>query len=250
MMLYIAHRGFRVGVVENTFPGFNKAFALQMDYIEFDLHLSNDGILYIMHDSTLDRTMNASGDINRYSSRELDDIRTKDGKEVIPRFETLIEKRSEWDTQAPKLMVELKGKGTGIAAANMIKKYHLEHETVFSGRNLTEITDAHDICPNVKICLNITKCKQYTLEDLLQAHSKEDLPLPITMISLKSTHSDMEPFIKKCHELGIIALSWHFLDYADPIEKMKELILLKIDGLLFDDPNTVESVRTWLNIKK
>ncbi|MHA1775480.1 MAG: glycerophosphodiester phosphodiesterase [Promethearchaeota archaeon] len=247
-MIFIAHRGFRVGVVENTFQAFNKSATLNMDYIEFDLQLSSDNMLYILHDSTLDRTMNAIGKISEYTSRELDEVRSKDGLWKIPSFNELIEQRVRWTSPTPKFMVELKGKGTGIPAAETILKNKLGDQVVFSGRNIIEIADAHEICPNSTLCLNITKCTQYPLEKFLQASSKKDLPLPFSMISLKSTHPNITQFIEKCHELKILALSWHFMDYEDPVERMSELVFHHIDGLLFDNPKTVSPIRAILKM--
>ena len=45
-MLYISHRGFRVGVIENTFQAFQYSIDLKMDYIELDVQLSSDGHLF------------------------------------------------------------------------------------------------------------------------------------------------------------------------------------------------------------
>lgn len=55
-MLNIAHRGFKGKYPENTMLAFEKAIEAGADGIEFDLHLSKDGELVIIHDESLERT--------------------------------------------------------------------------------------------------------------------------------------------------------------------------------------------------
>ena len=57
----IAHRGFSGRYPENTMLAFEKALEIGAEGIEFDVHLSKDGELVIIHDELLDRTTNGSG---------------------------------------------------------------------------------------------------------------------------------------------------------------------------------------------
>ena len=54
-MLHIAYRGFRVGVVENTFQAFQRSIDLKMDYIKLDVQLSSDRYHFVLHDDNLER---------------------------------------------------------------------------------------------------------------------------------------------------------------------------------------------------
>ena len=51
----IAHRGYSGNYPENTMLAFQKALEAGVDGIEFDVHLSKDGRLVIIHDELLDR---------------------------------------------------------------------------------------------------------------------------------------------------------------------------------------------------
>ena len=46
---------------ENTMASFAKAIELQADMTELDIHLSKDGELIVIHDSSVDRTTNGKG---------------------------------------------------------------------------------------------------------------------------------------------------------------------------------------------
>ena len=59
--LLAAHRGGSLLWPENSLLAFRNAVALGADFIEFDVHLSRDGEVVVIHDPTLDRTTSGSG---------------------------------------------------------------------------------------------------------------------------------------------------------------------------------------------
>jgi len=60
-VLNIAHRGGALEAPENTLEAFRLARENGADVFEMDLHLTTDGVLFLMHDDTLDRTTNGQG---------------------------------------------------------------------------------------------------------------------------------------------------------------------------------------------
>jgi len=59
--LDIAHRGASTAAPPNTLAAFEKAIELGADGIEFDVHLSADGVPVVIHDFTVNGTTNGSG---------------------------------------------------------------------------------------------------------------------------------------------------------------------------------------------
>jgi glycerophosphoryl diester phosphodiesterase len=59
----IGHRGNRAHAPENTLESLREAVALGVDAVEFDLRVSRDGTLVVIHDETLERTTNGSGPV-------------------------------------------------------------------------------------------------------------------------------------------------------------------------------------------
>lgn len=55
----IAHRGASHEEPENTLSAMKRAIDLKVDYIELDVHLSEDGVPVVIHDPTFCRTTNA-----------------------------------------------------------------------------------------------------------------------------------------------------------------------------------------------
>lgn len=67
----MAHRGNRAVCPENTLAAFQRSFQDGADILETDLHLSKDGKFICIHDATLDRTTDGSGNIADLTSTEI-----------------------------------------------------------------------------------------------------------------------------------------------------------------------------------
>ena len=76
--LLAAHRGGSLLWPENSLLAFRNAVALGADFIEFDVHLSRDGEVVVVHDPTLDRTTSGSGPVKDRTVAELKALRLKD----------------------------------------------------------------------------------------------------------------------------------------------------------------------------
>ena len=63
MVLLIGHRGACGHAPENTLASLRKARQLGVDWVEFDVQLTRDGVPVLLHDDTLDRTTDAAGPV-------------------------------------------------------------------------------------------------------------------------------------------------------------------------------------------
>ena len=70
--LIYAHRGGAALRPENTIAAFDHGLACGAEGLEFDVHLSRDGIVVIHHDDTLDRTTNGRGPLAALTAAELE----------------------------------------------------------------------------------------------------------------------------------------------------------------------------------
>jgi glycerophosphoryl diester phosphodiesterase len=73
--IIIAHRGGAKLAPENTLASFKNAIALGVDMIEIDVHLSRDLEIIVIHDESMDRTTNGTGEIRDLT---LDEIKKYD----------------------------------------------------------------------------------------------------------------------------------------------------------------------------
>ena len=95
---------------------------------------------------------------------------------------------------------------------------------------------------NAKVCYNITKGDFLNLNQFTQLGKQIKLSLEIDMISLRSSLITKE-FIDICHFNNILALSWDFLEYKNPIDKIRSLIDDQIDGILFDNHENIPIIK-------
>ncbi|HTF20984.1 MAG TPA: glycerophosphodiester phosphodiesterase family protein [Chryseolinea sp.] len=89
-LIVIAHRGDHTAAPENTLKAFEDAIAAGVDYVEVDVRASRDGELVVMHDATVDRMTQASGNVKDFNWQDLQKftVTNKDhpewGKHRIP----------------------------------------------------------------------------------------------------------------------------------------------------------------------
>lgn len=81
-----AHRGFRLYAPENTLAAVADAIELGVDFVEIDVRHTADDYLVVMHDSTVDRTTNGTGDVSSMTLAEIQalEVRPLEGEEVRP----------------------------------------------------------------------------------------------------------------------------------------------------------------------
>lgn len=66
------HRGFTLGAPENTLPAFKLAKLYGFDAIETDVQKTSDGHYVMLHDRTVNRTSNGTGDVETMTLAELE----------------------------------------------------------------------------------------------------------------------------------------------------------------------------------
>lgn len=67
----IGHRGAAAFAPENTLPSFEHAVEVGADGVEFDLQCTADGRLVVIHDPTLERTTDGTGNVEDHTLEEL-----------------------------------------------------------------------------------------------------------------------------------------------------------------------------------
>lgn len=87
-ILIASHRGGHLNAPENSLAAIDEAVAAGADIVEADVQVSADGVPFILHDQTLDRTTNGTGRAADRTYAELRKLRLKGGDTPPP---TLIE---------------------------------------------------------------------------------------------------------------------------------------------------------------
>ncbi|MDX2302813.1 MAG: glycerophosphodiester phosphodiesterase family protein [Microscillaceae bacterium] len=95
-VMVIAHRGDWQNAPENSLLAIKNCIKMGVDMVEFDLAMSKDSVLVLMHDHTLERTTNGTGEIKHrtYDSLRALSLKDKNGHltdQKIPSFQEAME---------------------------------------------------------------------------------------------------------------------------------------------------------------
>lgn len=138
----IGHRGNRSYAPENTVPSLLEAVALGADALEFDVQVTRDNVLVLMHDLTLDRTTDASGRLASFTMADLRGVDagarfTVNGRDFpwrgrgagIPSFDEVIESLP----RTLPLIIELKTPTATPALTAAIARHDLARRVIVAG---------------------------------------------------------------------------------------------------------------------
>jgi len=135
-----AHRGAVKFAPENTLEAITEAIDHNYGAIELDPRISADGEVYLMHDSTVDRTTNGTGSVSELTSEEMDSLFVKtdqypdiEGSISVAKFEDAVKLIAQSD-----LVINVDGgkmdysnKETVKAIVDILKKYGMTERTFF-----------------------------------------------------------------------------------------------------------------------
>lgn len=113
MVLIVGHRGARDLWPENSLDGFRRTRDLGVDAVEFDVHMARDGGLVVIHDPTLERTVDARGTVAERTTAQLAASRLRNGGgEGVPSLEAVLD---VFAGTAIELQIEIKTDALGGA---------------------------------------------------------------------------------------------------------------------------------------
>ncbi|WP_285768186.1 glycerophosphodiester phosphodiesterase [Peribacillus sp. SI8-4] len=156
-----AHRGSKGTHPENTIAAFQKAAETGADGIEFDVHLSADGELVIIHDETLDRTTSLTGYVKEYTAQQLKtgDAGVKYAKEFIGERIPFLGEVFDW-AKANRLWMNVEIKTDKLAYEGIeqkiidsIRHHKMEHRVILSSFNHQSIEKVKLLAPDLERAL-------------------------------------------------------------------------------------------------
>lgn len=232
-----AHRGAMATHPENTIPALQEAVRLGAHMIEFDLQLTKDGELVLMHDATLDRTTDGTGKVSDFTLAEIQalDAGSKMGAAFagvrVPTFEEALAVFPDnvW------LNCHLKGGAQlGAATARVIEKTGRKHQA-FLAATAEAASAARAIVPDILICNMERQASSMLYADLtiqmkaafIQLLGKGDVPVDVVKklraagVRVNYYHDESPAGLRRQFEAGV-----HFPlvnDLAKAIPVAKEL---------------------------
>jgi glycerophosphoryl diester phosphodiesterase len=220
--LVISHAACAGHAPENTLAGVRAAIDIGADAIEVDVQASADGVPVLMHDLTLDRTTNGSGDLD---SLTLEQLRTLDaGGEPVPTFaEALALSRGR-----ALLVAEIKRPGCEAALAQAVREADALDDVMvwsFLPPALEAMREAEPRLPGGLLVApqgvgNWPSLRELALRLGLQAVSVFHLSLD-------------QAIVAQARRSGLAVYAWT----ADTEAEIRRLLALGVDGVVTNYPD-------------
>ena len=141
MTLILGHRGYKTKHLENSMESFRAALAAGMDGFELDTQPTADGVCFILHDDTLDRTAVGSGTLRRMKAADLPKLRNG---EAVPKLADALA------LPAKLINVELKGEPGWKQALATVEAAEALPKVLFSSFEHSEVLQLWAACPEAR----------------------------------------------------------------------------------------------------
>jgi glycerophosphoryl diester phosphodiesterase len=249
--LVFAHRGGAKLAPENTMAAFANGVALGSDGLEFDVHLSRDGVPVVIHDKTLDRTTNAVGPVSARSVAELAGIDAgyqfagADGAFPfrgrglgVPTLEEVLRTFAD-----PLLIIEMKEGEPALAraVAELVQRYEAVHRVCvgsFYSRGL-EVLRAQ--APGIATSASESEARWTLYRSWCRWPLSATRPYCAFQVPEQAgrLHVTSPAFLHQAHRDGARVDVW-VVDAATDIQR---LFTLGVDGVITDRPDLAVAVR-------
>lgn len=222
-MLKIGHRGAKAHVAENTVESFRQALNLGADGIELDAHVCATGELVIIHDFTVDRTTNGTGDVSKLTLTELKAL-VVDGRYSIP---TLTEVLEAVDKNCF-INIEMKGRHTAQPVADFVQQCVEEKGYSYADFIVSSFQrEELQTISNINSRINVGILTQASVKQAMEWAEEFSAVAIHPHFSLLT-----EGNVKKAQEAGLKVYTWTVNEPED-IERVKSY---GVDGIISDYP--------------
>jgi glycerophosphoryl diester phosphodiesterase len=229
----IAHRGGAKYAPENTLAAFKNAIAQGADWLEFDVQMTRDGALVVIHDETVDRTTNGTGAVGDLSLEQIKALDAGNGEQV-PTFEEVVALAKASGT---KILPEAKSAhlypGIEAKMLKVLTDADYLDQTVIQSFEADSLEKLHALNPNVNLCA------LYGLWKFNVRQPPADAKYICPMGEMVLLNPGM---IRQAHSEGRHAFVW-FGVLENPLA-YKLLRFFGADGLIGNDPLAIKAAVT------
>ncbi|MEU7133748.1 glycerophosphodiester phosphodiesterase family protein [Streptomyces sp. NPDC046261] len=167
----IGHRGVPVQAPENTVASIDRAARLGVEWVENDVQRTKDGVLIVMHDTTLERTTDVKRRYPRRAPWKIADFTLAEIKKLDAgswyghrfageRVPTLSRYLRQVDRNGQKLLLEVKAPElypgierqlvTELRRAGWLDRRHVKSRLVVQSFNASSLKKLHTLRPDIK----------------------------------------------------------------------------------------------------
>ena len=233
---------------------FQQADDLGVDALEMDVRSTADGVLVLLHDETVDRTTNGSGEVKNFTIDELKQLDagydwTADAGDSFPfrGQDITIPTLAEVFTTLPEVKMTIEIKETDFAVADAfcqeIRRYEMVDRVTAASIHAQVLRHFRSVCPEVSSTAAFPEVLVFFLLDRIGLAHLYSVPAeilaipeswPISPLSIDITVADGH-FIATSHGQGKRVRVWTVNDQV----RMRRYLDLQADGIITDYPGVL-----------
>ncbi|MGH3822882.1 MAG: glycerophosphodiester phosphodiesterase [Pseudonocardiaceae bacterium] len=234
-----AHRGWHLGELagmENSLAAFRRAAKEGYRYLETDVRATRDGVVVVMHDATLDRTTDGSGEIERLDWNGVRTARVN-GREPVCQLADLLEELPD-----ALLNIDVKADSAVTPVLDLLRRtsgWHRVCLASFSESRLQRLRAAAG--SRLLTSMGTASATALRLRSVCPVPSSaapirgELAQLPVRWCGIPVTDRAL---VRYAHRLGREVHAWT----VDRAAEMHALLDLGVDGLVTDRPDVLRDV--------
>ena len=152
----IAHRGFSGTAPENTLAAVRAAIRIKADMVEIDVTLTTDDHVVVIHDETLDRTTDGTGDVSLFTLAELQRLDAGSwfdsafARERIPTLDEVLEEVEGRTLLNVEIKSEAVARGVVSEVASAIRAREMIDQVVVSSFSPAALEEMHEVAPEIR----------------------------------------------------------------------------------------------------
>lgn len=156
-MLVFGHRGARAEAPENTVAGFRYARGIGLTAVEFDVRLTRDDRLVVIHDRTVDRTTDGTGAVADLTYRRIAGVdargRFSDWPVPcrVPTFRETLEATADFEVVAIEIKADRPARLVRLIPklVREIRRQHADARVILTSFDITALALAREVAPHL-----------------------------------------------------------------------------------------------------
>ena len=233
----IAHRGASGEAPEHTRAAFLRALDYDVDMIEFDVHLTRDGELVVIHDDGLERTTSGTGLVREHDLRALRalDVGAWFGSTFAGECILTLEEVIELVAGRARLNVELKSPRPDWArqaerVAGALRRTGLIGSTVVSCFEPEALAELREVAPEAQLGLLWANTELEAAWDWARRLGAISFHPHWTLAGAAT--------VTTAHERHLLVLAWT----VNEVEAMRTAVAAGVDGIISDFPGRFAAI--------
>ncbi len=220
-----AHRGGLAQAPENTLAAFRNAISQGADWLEFDVQMTKDGELVVIHDETVDRTTDGTGAVRDLTLQQIRSLDAGDGQKV-PTFAEVLDLAK---ASSMKIFPETKSAhlypGVEEKLLQTLEQAGYMDRTVIQSFEPASLDELHRLAPEAKLCA------LYGLWQFNVAQQPGDAQYVCPMAEMVLLYPAM---VRQAHEEGQqVVVYFGVLENPFGVSSMR---FFGVDGMIVNDP--------------